>query len=136
MAHADLGRKTRGGVKGDAAQTFIRKVNRNSQTCFFNEEALHFVHGPHVFLDVRGIDAFGALGPAIEVFVDVGDAVLPDLILPLRRGQLVFQYAVVAVQGSGLAGLLFQRHLRKQILNAFIDVSLRVFINIHPPVLV
>ena len=96
-----------------------------------------------MFLDVCGINAFAIGAHAIEVLVNVRDTIFPDPILPIRRRQLVFQRRLSAapsssdaIQSRGLTGLLFQRHLRQQVINAFVDGRFGIFVNIHPAVLV
>src|SRR5205085_6460689 len=119
--------KTRGGVGRKPAYAFVRKVGGDAEARVLDEEALHLVHGPDVLSDVGRVDALRPLlAPAVQVLVNVGDAVLPNLPLPLRRRQLVLQNPTVAVQSRRLAGLLLQRHLREQILYAAAYVGLRV----------
>src|SRR2546422_10648474 len=121
MSHAHLSGKAGGDRKSDAAKSFFSEVGGNSETRFFNEEALRFIHRPHMLFDVVGVDAPGTRAPAIQVFVDVGYAVFPDLFLPIRSRQLVLQDALVAIKRCRLASLLFQSHLRQEIFDASID---------------
>src|SRR5205085_4131847 len=76
------------------------------------------------------------LDPAVQVLVNVGDAVLPNFLLPLRSRQLVFQNPAVAVQRRRLTGLLLQSHLRQEVFDAGADVGLLIFVSILPAVLV
>ncbi len=70
------------------------------------------------------------------MLVNVGDAVFPNLSLPVGRGKFVLQHPLVTVQRRCLAGLFFQSHPREQVFDAAIDWRLRVFVDIHPAVLV
>ena len=96
-----------------------------------------------MFFDVCGVDTFAIRAHAIEVLINVGDTVFPDLILPIGRRQLVFQRRLRArpaapdtVQGRGLTSLFLQSHLREQVFNAAIERGLRIFVNVHPTILV
>ena len=96
-----------------------------------------------MLLDIGGIDALPIWTDPVQVLVDVGDAVLPDFILPFRRWQFVFHWRLRSssataypIQGCRLTSLLFQIHLREQIFDAAIDRRFRIFVNIHPAVLV
>src|SRR6185295_8152946 len=128
--------KTRGDRSSNAAQSFVREVDRNSQASLLNEKPLHFIHGPNVFLDIRGIDTLGASAPTVEVLVDIGDAIFPDLILPIRSWKFVLEHTVVAIERGCLAGFFFEVHLREKIADASLDIYFRILINIHATVLV
>ena len=143
MTLAQLGRKAGGSKGGHAAQSFLGEVDGNSESRFFNEEALHLVHGPDMLLNISGIDALAVGANAVEVLINIRHAILPDLILPVRRRQLVFQRrrrsgsaAANPVQGGGLTSLLIHRHLRQQVVDALFDWRFGIFVNIHPAVLV
>ena len=89
-----------------------------------------------MFLEVGGVNAFGAGTPAIQVLVDIRDTVFPDLVFPVGSRQFVFENAVVAVKSRGLSSLLFERHLREKICDALLDVDLWILIDVHAAVLV
>ena len=96
-----------------------------------------------MLLDIGGINALAVWTDPVQVLIDVRDAIFPDLILPFRRWKFVLQWrlrststASDAVQGRGLTSLLIQRHLRQQVIDALFDWRFRVFVNIHPAVLV
>src|SRR5262249_8510160 len=57
-------------------------------------------------------------------------------LLPFGRGQLVLQDPRVAVERGQLAGFLFERHAREQILDAPVDGLGRVLVRILLSVLV
>ena len=81
--------------------------------------------------------------PGIEVVgeaVDGADAVFPEQLFPFGGGEVVFQYAFVAVEGDHLAGLFVQRHLLQQVFDAcfergggvFVHVFHSVFVEVYP----
>ena len=73
---------------------------------------------------------------AVQLFVDVGDAVLPDLFFPRRGGQLVLEHAAVPVKRGQLAGLFVQGHLPQEIFHPFFDRGGGILVRIHLSVLV
>lgn len=76
-----------------AVDTFVGEVHRDAQTCFFDEPALCFVDRFGMVaerVDQVGCAAAGA-SHTVQLFIDIGDTVFPDLILPSFGGQGVFQ---------------------------------------------
>ena len=137
---AQLGGEVGGAVALHAADAFVGEVHGDAQARLFYEEALHFVQGPgvargrpYVFV-VRRRQA--PLAEAVQVLVDGADAVLPQRLLPFGGGQVVLQYALVAVEGYHLAGLFVERHLSQQVFDACVDGSVGVFVDILHAVLV
>ena len=118
MTLAQFGWKTGGCIGGKASQPFISEINRNAQPGLLDEETLYFIHGPDVLAHVCGVNALAVWSDAVQVLVDVGDAIFPNSIFPFGRWQLVLQWRFSAgsapsnsIQGRRLAGLLFQVHL-------------------------
>ena len=68
--------------------------------------------------------------------VDVGDAVFPDGIFPLGRGERVFEDAAVAVERGELTGFFRDVHLREQVVDAALDGLGGVFVDVFFSVLV
>ena len=90
-----------------------------------------------MFFDVVGVNASGAiLSPAIEVFIDICNAVLPYFIFPFWRRQLVLQNTAVSVQRCGLTSLFVKSHLPQQVFDSTVDVSLRIFVNVLAAILI
>ena len=137
-AQRDLGREVRGAVRVDAADALVGEVHGNPQAGLFNEPLLHLVEreghvmggpDPGVFLRI--------VEDAVVHLVDVGDAVLPDLVFPLRGGQRVIERAAfVAVEGGQLTGFLLQRHLGKEVLDPGVHRLGRVLVYVAPTVFV
>ena len=73
---------------------------------------------------------------AVQVFVDGADAVFPEQLFPFGGGEVVFQYAFVAVEGDHLAGLFVQRHLLQQVFDTCFERGGGVFIHVFHSVLV
>src|SRR5207253_2243618 len=88
---ARLRRKTRRGVGGQSPYAFVCEIRWDAEARVFDEEALHLVHGPDMFPYVRRVDALRPLlYPAVQLLVNVGDAVLPNFLLPLRSRRRKF----------------------------------------------
>src|SRR6266498_1806169 len=91
MTNSQLSGNTGGGEEGESANSFVGKIYGNTQSCLLNEKALNLIHCPDVLLNVACVNAACPLRPTIQVFVNICDTILPDLMLPFRRGQLIFQ---------------------------------------------
>src|SRR5258708_2863046 len=91
----------------------------------------------------------GSLGSSIprhpiQMLVDIGDPILPNLILPAGSRKLIFQYTAKAIKRRCLAGLFFETHLPQQIGNTpfhglsrvFKDVFNTIFVEIDPTLVI
>jgi hypothetical protein len=65
------------------------------------------------------------------LFIDVGDAIFPDLGFPGGCGKGVSQYAAEAVERAKLAGFLIDVHLGQQVVDAFFEGLGGIFVDIH-----
>ena len=122
VAHAVLRWKTRRLEMRNATNPFIREIDRDSQSRLFEKPPLHFVDRRRVRRGGPEIRVLGRLSlvvdlalpaPAVEMFVDVGDAVFPDRVLPRRLGKVVLELAQIAVQRAALVGLFLDGHPRQ-----------------------
>ena len=93
--------------------------------------------------DIGGVDAFAMWANTVEMLVNVGDAVLPQLGLPFWRRQFIFQRRGLtgattadAVKRCGLTGLLVEIHLSQKTFDAGVNWRPRILINIHATVLI
>ena len=130
-----LCRKHGGTVVAKPSDAFVGKVHRYAQARLFHKPALDGLpvfHTVHVRIGQRRAE----LPQTVCLFVDVGNAVLPDFLLPLRRGQRVFQHTTGSIEGCQLARLLLQRHLRQEVVYPRLQRCRRVFVNIHHPILI
>ena len=73
---------------------------------------------------------------SVQVFVDVRDAVLLELMLPGLGGQVVRGDAVVAVKRYELRGFLVEGHPRQQVRDAVLDGEFGIFVRILDAVFV
>jgi hypothetical protein len=90
------------------------KIDGYSETRFFHKEALRLIHRPHMLADVSCVN--GSLNPAPQPFKCSSMFAMPSFqisFLPVWRRQLILKHAFVAVERSGLAGLLCEVHLRE-----------------------
>ena len=118
-----------------SSNAFIRKIYRDAKPCLLNEPPLYLMLG----INVSGIwerILRSRLANAVVFLVDVAYAILPDPVLPSFGRQCIFEHPAAAVEGSHLAGLFFDCHLRKQIGNPFFDRGSGVLVNVHTAVLV
>src|SRR6185437_12196411 len=98
-ADGDGSRQGGGTVVVEAVDAFISEVHGDAQAGLFDEPALDGIDGFGVAakgIGILGIGA-GSARNSVEVFVDISDAVLPDLLFPFRCGQLIFEHAAEAV---------------------------------------
>ena len=116
-----------------ATDSFVGKVNRNAQPSFFDKPALNAVEQFTMFDEIG--ELFFAAN-SIAVLVNIANAIFPDAFLPRVFGDGRFQDSFVAVDGSHLAGLFIDRHLRNQVRNAFLNGQFRIFVGILFPILV
>ena len=116
----------------------VGEFHRDAQPGVFHEPALDLPQGVHVA--GKGLDQVPALliGPtdSVELLVDIGDPVRPDLVFPSIGRQGVLEDTAVPVQGGQLAGFFLQGHLADQVVQAVGQGSLRILVDIHPSVLV
>ena len=79
------------------------------------------------------------------MLVDVGDAVLPKVGgAPGFGGKIVFEDALVAVEGGALDGFLFEGHLADEVVEAlvfglgwvFVDVLTAILVEVDPAVMI
>ena len=77
-----------------------------------------------MLFDIAGVNAACAGGPTIQVLIDIRDAVLPNLVLPIGCWQLVFQYSRIAVEGRSLTSFFLQSHLTEQVIDSFVKLRL------------
>ena len=89
MALAQFRGKAGGCVSSKSSQSLVSEINRNAEPRVFDKEALHLIHSPNMLPYVRGVDAFAVWTDAVQVLVDVCNAIFPDLSLPIGRGQLI-----------------------------------------------
>ncbi len=137
---ADINGSGQGSCLGmvQAVDAFVGEVYRDAQACFFDEPALRFVDRFGMVaerVDQVGCAAAGA-SHTVQLFVDIGDTVFPDLILPSFGGQGVFQDTPEAVEGGHLATFFFQCHLVQKVLYTRFDRGFGIFINVFYAVLV
>ena len=131
-------RERRGAAVVQAVDALVGELRGDAQPGLLDEPALDRV----LRLDVARVVGdqmrrrAQALAHAVEHLVDVGDAVLPDLVLPLRGGQRVAQHAAVAVERGQLAALLFEGHAAEQVLDPFVEAARGVLVGVHAAVLV
>src|SRR4051812_45826850 len=132
MTLAQFGRKAGCGREGETAQTFVGEIDGNAKARVLNKETLDFVHGPDVFRNVSREDAFAIRADAVQMLVDVRDAVFPKLAgLPFRRRKFIFHRrfltsppAADSVKRCRLTGLLIDVHLRDKVVHALLDWGL------------
>ena len=140
MPQSELGRKIGRPISFDTANAFVGEVRRNAQPGLFDKESLHLIERPGVLGSRPKIRAFiNGNAPStkpIEVFVDRTDPVLPEFGFPFGRRQVVLKHAQIAIKRYHLAGFFIERHLRKQVFDAIFHVRRRIFVDIHPAVLV
>ena len=127
-----------------AAYAFVGKVYGDAETGIFHKEPLHLVQCPGVARGGPDVGIVRGRQPplleAVQVFVDGADTVFPEQLFPFGGGEVVFQYAFVAVEGDHLAGLFVQRHLLQQVFDAcfergggvFVHVFHSVFVEVYP----
>ena len=77
-----------------------------------------------------------ALAHAIEHLIDIGNAILPQRLLPLLGRERILQHTTVAIEGDHLAALLLDGHLLQQILDTLVDRALRIFVDILATILI
>lgn len=124
----------------DATDALVGEVNRDAEAGFLDEETLHLIERPSVFRS--GPEIFAAwealleIVESVQVLVDIGDTILPELIAPRGSREVFLQNAVVSVKRGELAGFLLKRHSGDEIIQSFFDRLLGVFINILPAVLI
>ena len=142
----DRGRKRRRQGMVQSMDAFVRELHGNAEPGVLDEPPLGGVERLDMVrerVDQVGICLAG-LADAVQLLVDVRQAVGPDLGLPGVRRQGVLEDAAHAVQGGQLAGLLRERHLPQQVLDPVLqpgfrileNVHLAVFVEIRPPVVV
>ena len=144
MSQSQLGGEVGGAVAFHAAYAFVGKVYGDAETGIFHKEPLHLVQCPGVARGGPDVGIVRGRQPplleAVQVFVDGADAVFPEQLFPFGGGEVVFQYAFVAVEGDHLAGLFVQRHLLQQVFDAcfergggvFVHVFHSVFVEVYP----
>ena len=130
-----LGREICGPVVTQSAYALVCKINRDAESCLLDEPPLNLMLRIDVSSIWIGILRTG-LPYSVMLFVDVAYAVLPHPVPPGISRQIVLKDAAAAVEGSHLAGLFFDCHLRKQICNSFFDRGSGVLVNVHTAVLV
>ena len=137
---ADLRRETGGAGVQEAADALVGEVHRDAEAGSFDEPALHFVDRAGVLrpgqVVVRVGEVVGPAGVAVDVLVDVADAVLPDGGVPGGRGQFVRQDARKAIERGELRGFLFDCHAAEQVGDAVLDGDRRILVGIAGAVLV
>ena len=123
---------------GDATNAFIREIHGNTEARLFDEESLNFVDGFGVRRIRQGEFGFcnSGIDDAVEMLVDVPDAILPYGLFPSWCWQLIHQNAAVSVERCHLRGLFLDVHLREEIVDAALDRRRWIFVAIHPAVLV
>ena len=142
----DRSRKRRGQGMVQSMDAFVRKFHGNAKPGVLDEPPLGGMERVDMVrerVDQVGIRLAG-LADAVQLLVDVRQAVGPDLRLPgiCRKG--IFQDAAHAVQGGQLTGLFLERHLPQQVFDPVLhpgfrilkNVHLAVFVEICPPVVV
>ena len=116
----------------------VGELHGDSETGVLNEPPLHGVEGLHMIRE--GIDivleAAGALADSVQMFVYVGQTVLPDFGFPTVTGESIAQNPSGTVQGYELAGLFLESHAPEKVLDPVLDRSFRILVNIFLPVLV
>ena len=116
----------------------VGELHGDSETGVLDEPSLHGVEGLHMIRE--GIDivleAAGALADSVQMFVYVGQTVLPDFPLPTVARKRILQDTPGTVQGYKLAGLFLESHAPEKVLDPVLDRSLRILVNIFLPVLV
>ena len=142
----DRGRKRRGQSMVQSMDAFVRKFHRNAKPGVFDEPPLGDME--RVDMVREGVDQVGiclaGLADAVQLLVDVRQAVSPGLRLPGVRRKGVLQDAAHAVQGGQLASLFLERHLPQQVLDPVLQPGFRILENVHfavfveirPPVVV
>jgi hypothetical protein len=134
--------KTGRAVVIQAANAFVGEIDRNAETRLLDEPALDLIdrirmHGMRVGESAfRNLQTGAAAIDAIQVFIDVADAVFPDRAFPFCGWQFVRKHARVAVQRRKLTRLLVERHLRQQVVDALIDGDRRILVGILRAVLI
>ena len=137
---ADRNRSRQGSRQGviEAVDALVGEFGRNAEPRLFHEELLDLMQG--LDMVAEGIDqvimVLVAFAHAVEVLVDVGDAVFPDPLLPFRSRECPGQDTAVAVDRNQLAGFFVDRHLLQQVLDARINALRRIFIDVLDAVLV
>ena len=137
-ADADRSRQGRCERMVEAVDALVGEFGRDAQPGLFHEELLDLMQGLDVVAE--GIDqvvvVLIAVAHAVEMLVDVGDAVLPYPFFPFRGRKGPGQDAPVAIDRHQLAGLLIDRHLREQVFHALFHASGGVFVDVLDTILV
>ena len=139
---AQLRRKARRAIVIQSADPLVGEIHRDAEPRLLDEPALDGVDRAGVDGERIGERALLPFhGPAVAVYavqvlIDVADAVLPDGVFPGRRRQFVRKHARVPVQRRELAALFLERHPREQIVDAPVHRHARIFVRILLPVLV
>ena len=150
-AHGQLRGEGSGMQVLDAADALIGEFRGDAEAGVLDEEPLHFVERPGV-LGCRPHEGHAGrvgsqlpVGIAVQVLVDVGDAVLPQIFgAPVFGGQIVGHDAVVSVERGALHGLFVQGHPGNEVVQALVlglggvlvDVLAAVLIEVDPAVVV
>ena len=132
--------ETRGLGVQETANALVGEIDGNAEARLFDEPPLYFVEragveGPRQIVHRVG-EVVGPAGVAVDVFVDVADAVFPERSLPGSGGQLVLGDAREAIPGDHLRGLFLQAHAREQVGDAGVGVERRILVGILLAVLV
>ena len=79
--------------------TLVGEIDRDTEACLFNEPALDLVDS--LSMAAERIDEFGVLSSpladSVELFVDIGDTVLPKLVLPVICRKRIFENAAISI---------------------------------------
>ena len=139
-ADADGGGEARRLGVQQSADALVGEIHRHAEPRAFDEPALHLVEGAHMLrprkIEFRVGQASALAGVAVQVFVDVADAVLPKRLLPRWRRQFVLRHPREPIPCGHLRGLFLQRHAREQIRDPRLHVQTTVFVRIPLPVLI
>ena len=73
---------------------------------------------------------------SVAMFVDIADAVFPNLLFPFLGRARVLENSFVTIDRSHLSGFFFDGHLTDQIGNPIFDGSFRIFIGVLFAVLI
>ena len=140
MSEPQLCREIGSLVAFHSADTFIGKVDGNSETGLFHKKPLDFVQCPGMFRRRPDIFIVGRrqtpLPESVQVLVYRSYTVFPYPVFPVRLRQVIGQHSAVAVQCHHLACLLFESHPGEKVFHPVGNIGGRIFVNIHDAVLI